>query len=486
MKDIKIVFLIFIFNSYLSYTFSQNKSFNDDCINCHSAVDEIADLYQTDVHFSFNISCAACHGGDPKSEDMEISMSKEKGFIGVPSRKERHLVCVKCHSDPGKMESFGYKKTADQYEKLKNSVHFKPTYNNQGPIADCITCHGVHNIARVTNSNSPVYPANIVSLCGECHSSASFMKNYNPGMPIDQVAKYKTSVHGIKNSRGDINVAECASCHGSHEIRAVNDPRSNVYPSNIPEVCAGCHSDKTRMAQYKIATDQYTLYVESVHGKALLEQGDLSAPSCNDCHGNHGAVPPGVESISKVCGSCHSLNMELFEQSVHKQAFDMENIPECESCHDNHNIKNATDEMLGTGKNSTCIDCHKEEDAGYKIADNMKSLINSLKKEEDKAKIILEEANQKGMDVSDALYALKDIRQILIQTRTILHSFDNEKFTEEIKPGFDITSEVKTEGINAIDNYYFRREGLAVSTLIVTLLVIGLYIKIRKLEKKES
>jgi len=486
MKRIKIVFLVFIFCSYFSSSLSQSNSFNDECINCHSVVDEVGELYKKDVHFSYNISCAACHGGDSKSDDMEISMSKEKGFTGVPSRKERYLACIKCHADQNEMDAFGYKKTADQYEKFKSSVHFKPTYNNQGPIADCITCHGVHNIARVTSINSPVHPAKIVSLCGGCHSNASYMKNYNQALPVDQVAKYKTSIHGLKNSAGDINVAECASCHGSHEIRAVNDPKSSVYPSNIPDVCSSCHSDKTKMAKYKIKTDQYDSYVQSVHGVALLEKGDLSAPSCNDCHGNHGAVPPGVESISKVCGSCHSLNMELFEQSIHKQAFDKENIPECESCHGNHNIKNATDEMLGVGEKSSCIDCHKEGDNGFVIAYNMRSLIDSLKQEENKAKIVLDEANQKGMDVSDALYALKDIRQILIQTRTILHSFDKDRFNEEIKPGFEITSEAKTEGINAVDNYYFRRKGLAVSTLIVTLLVIGLYLKIRKLEKKES
>lgn len=485
MKNIKVVLLIFILYSYTS-SFSQSESFNDECINCHSVVGEEAELYKNDVHFSYNISCAACHGGDPKSDDQEISMSKEKGFTGIPVRKERYLACINCHANQDRMNSYGYKKSADQFEKLKSSVHFKPTYNNQGPIADCITCHGIHNIARVTSINSPVYPSKVVSLCGGCHSNASFMKNYNPAMPIDQVAKYKTSIHGIKNSSGDINVAECASCHGSHEIRSVNDPKSSVYPSNIPEVCASCHSDKTKMAQYKIATDQYDSYVESVHGIALLEKGDLSAPSCNDCHGNHGAVPPGVESISKVCGSCHSLNMELFEQSVHKQAFDKENIPECESCHGNHNIKNATDEMLGVGEKSYCVDCHKEGDKGFVIARNMRSLIDSLKQEEEKAKIVLEEANQKGMDVSDAIYALKDIRQILIQTRTILHGFDQNKFNEEIKPGFEITSEAKTEGINAVENYYFRRKGLIVSTLIVTLLVVGLYLKIRKLEKKES
>ena len=33
---------------------------------------------------------------------------------------------------------------------------------------------------------------------------------------------------------------------------------------------------------------------KSVHGKALLEKGDLSAPTCNNCHGNHGAAPPQI------------------------------------------------------------------------------------------------------------------------------------------------------------------------------------------------
>ncbi len=486
MKNIKKLFIIYIFCGYLSSSFSQNTLTNDECINCHSAIDEISDLYKNDIHFTYNISCSACHGGDPTSDDMEVSMSKEKGFIGVPSRKERHLVCIKCHSDQNKMDSFGYKKTANQYEKLKSSVHFKPTYNNQGPIADCINCHSVHNITRVNNINSPVYPTNIVSLCGSCHSDPAYMKNYNASLPVDQVAKYKTSVHGMKNLKGDTNVAECASCHGSHGILEVDNPHSNVYPSNIPKVCAGCHSDKTRMAKYKIPTDQYDLYVESVHGNALLEKGDLSAPSCNDCHGNHGAVPPGVESISKVCGSCHSLNMELFEKSVHKQAFDIKNIPECESCHGNHNIKNAADEMLGVGQKSTCINCHDKGEEGYLIAEKMKTLIDSLKSEENETKIILDEANKKGMDVSDASFSLKDIRQILIQTRTTLHSFDQEKFKEEIKPGFEIINEAKAEGSSAIDNYYFRRKGLIVSTLIVTLLVVGLYLKIKKLEKEES
>ncbi len=113
----------------------------------------------------------------------------------------------------------------------------------------------------------------------------------------------------------------------------------------------------------------------------FLEKGDLSSPSCNDCHGNHGAVPPGVESISKVCGTCHVLNMELFEQSPHKKAFDENNYPECESCHGNHLVKPATDAMVGTQKPAVCVECHSSEEnkKGFLVAGEMKKLIDSLK-----------------------------------------------------------------------------------------------------------
>lgn len=461
----------------------------DECYKCHLDLDDVpAKIFKTDVHFTIGITCAGCHGGDATSDDSDEAMSKEKGFIGIPTRTNRYQACVNCHSDIQKMKKFGSNLPTDQFENLKISIHFKPSFNQQGPIADCITCHSVHDIKSVKDPASKVFPTKITSLCGDCHSSAEFMRRYNPALPVDQVSKYRTSTHGILNAKGDPNAAECASCHGSHEIQAVKDSRSLVYATNIPLVCANCHSDAKLMAKYKIPTDQYDKYVSSVHGIALLEKGDLSSPSCNDCHGNHGAVPPGVESISKVCGTCHVLNMELFEQSPHKKAFDENDFPECESCHGNHNIIYSTDEMLGTQESSVCMDCHSAEDdnKGYKVAGEMKKLIDSLKAKDSETKSILDKAVQKGMDVSDATFSLKDVRQVLIQSRTIVHSFDLDKFKENINEGFTIVNKANKTGEEAIDEFYFRRIGLGFSTIIVTLLVIGLYIKLKKIEKKSK
>jgi len=487
-KQLLNIFIILLLSIFSSLLCAQTKV-QDECLNCHKEMDsEPANLYVTDVHYSKNISCSACHGGDSKSDDMDIAMSKEKGFIGVPARSTRYEVCIKCHANQETMKNYGSKLPANQYENLKNSVHFQPSYNNEGPIADCVTCHSVHNIKKVKDPESKVYPINIVSLCGSCHSDADFMKNYNPGLPVDQVVKYKTSVHGRMNVKGDPNVAECASCHGSHDIYPVKDSRSHVYKTNIPEVCSSCHSNSKLMSKYKLPSDQYDSYVNSVHGVALLQKGELSSPSCNDCHGNHGAVPPGVESISKVCGTCHVLNMELFEQSPHKKAFDENDFPECETCHDNHAVMHPTDKMVGIQEGSVCMDCHSNDadDNGFIAADDMKKLLDSLSAEDESTKRILAEATQKGMDVSDAEYSLKDVRQILIQSRTSIHAFDISKFKEAISPGFEIIGKSKKAGIDAVDDFYFRREGLGIATLIVTILVIGLYFKIKKMEKKKG
>ena len=141
------------------------------------------------------------------------------------------------------------------------------------------------------------------------------MKKFNPALRVDQEKEYATSVHGQLLKTGNTKVATCISCHGVHGIRAVNDALSSVYPLNVAETCAKCHGDAAHMAEFKIPTDQYANYKRSVHAKALYERQDLAAPTCNDCHGNHGAAPPGIASVANVCGQCHARQGELFQAS---------------------------------------------------------------------------------------------------------------------------------------------------------------------------
>lgn len=471
------------------YPNNKFKAKDDQCYICHKDLGGTpSTLFADDVHRSAGLSCSACHGGNSESDDMDAAMDKKSGYLGVPKGNEITERCVKCHADKSVMKSLGADIPTNQFELLKNSVHGRLAIDGKERIVQCITCHNAHGIQKVTSRKSPVYPLNVPKLCSKCHSNAVFMRSYNPGLPVDQYQKYLTSVHGMKNSKGDPKTAECVSCHGSHGIMPVKDVRSKVYATNIPGTCANCHANAEYMKEYKIPTDQYKKYTEGVHGVALLQKNDLGAPACNSCHGNHAATPPGVSSISEVCGTCHALNAELFSSSPHKKAFDKKNYPECETCHSNHDIVTATDKLLGVAKGAVCERCHKNnpDDKGYKVAKQMRSLIDSLDSASSLAAEMVNEAEQKGMEISEAKYQLRDAHQAKLEARTMVHSFNLDKFKNVVdKKGFKVTSKVIAEANSQIGEYYFRRIGLAVSVSFISLLCIGLFLYIKKLEKNK-
>jgi hypothetical protein len=459
----------------------------DQCFVCHESMgDKPSMLFKHDIHFMKGISCAGCHGGDSSKDDMELAMNPKAGFIGVPKGDRISEVCAHCHADANAMKSYGSSLRTDEYQLLQRSVHGQYAVEGKQRIAQCTTCHGAHGIVSPRDPSSPVYPTKVTATCASCHSNAVYMQRYNPALPVDQLEKYRTSVHGDRNAHGDSKVAECASCHGSHDIRPAKDAKSSIYPVNIPQTCAKCHADAAYMTPYAIPTDQYEKYVKSVHGVALLEKHDTGAPACNSCHGNHGATPPGVQSISKVCGTCHTLNAELFGSSSHKKVFDERKIPECESCHSNHLVEHATQELLGVTTGTTCARCHTPDDKsqGYTAAKQMRVLMDSLSNADSSAATVLNQAEQKGMEVSEATFRLRDARQALIESRTVVHSFDFQKFKTVADKGLSIASNAREEGDRAIHEYYVRRIGLGIATLFMTLLAVSLFLTIRRIERK--
>ncbi len=135
-----------------------------------------------------------------------------------------------------------------------------------------------------------------------------------------------------------------------------------------------------------LPVDQVARWSRSVHAHALLEKGDLSAPTCNDCHGNHGAAPPGVDSVAFVCGQCHGREAELFRKSAKQDGFSTHNqyladgstcdtchegkapevlkirqFTECVTCHENHAVMRPTIALLGSLPETPCQLCHEPE-----------------------------------------------------------------------------------------------------------------------------
>jgi predicted CXXCH cytochrome family protein len=239
------------------------------------------------------------------------------------------------------------------------------------------------------------------------------------------------------------------------------------------------------MESYHIPTDQFDKYSQSVHGIALLKHGDVSAPACNSCHGNHGAAPPGLSTVANVCGSCHAFNADLFNKSAHKAVFDKQNLPECVECHSNHLVRPPSDTLVGVGPGTVCGRCHNNpNDSAAKVIMTIRGTLDSLNLGKKHAEEMLAYAEQIGMDVGDAAYTLKDINQSLVQSRVQMHSLTLAPVAEAAEPGLKIVARAQQSALEAVKDFYFRRQGLGIATLIISALAIALYLKIRSIERK--
>jgi hypothetical protein len=323
----------------------------------------------------------------------------------------------------------------------------------------------------------------IPKLCARCHSDPSFMRKYNPRERVDQYSEYQTSVHGQRLKAGDTQVATCIDCHSVHDIRPVRDPMAPVYPLRVPQTCGHCHANSAHMAKYSIPTNQYDDYLKSVHWQELSKRGDLSAPTCATCHGNHGAKPPEVSSVAAVCGTCHALEEQRFQRSPHQAAFAAMHVGTCVVCHSNHAIVQTSDQML-TGDTAVCGQCHSSDSAGGSGAAQMAAMIRNLEDALQRAGEILARAQSDGMEVSDAIARQTEARQTLIKARSEIHAFNVVAMDASVKAGLAASAENYRAGKDAMQERNVRREGLAVSLLGVGITVAGLALAIRLIRRK--
>ncbi len=326
----------------------------------------------------------------------------------------------------------------------------------------------------------------IPAYCGKCHSDANLMKRFNPSLRVDQEREYYTSVHGQKLKAGETRAATCISCHSVHGIRAVNDPLSTVYAPNVADTCAKCHGNADYMRGFPIPNDQFAKYKTSVHAKALYEKQDLSAPTCNDCHGNHGATPPGIASVANVCGQCHARQAELFQTSPHKAAFDQRQLGECITCHSNHAIAKPGDQMIGTQQGALCINCHTNGDKGFVAAESMRSRIDELIASISKSTEILGRAERAGMEVSKPKFEMKEATDALTHARVLIHSSSTAEVDKVAAPGLAASARGYQAGLGALAERRFRRKGLAVSLVFILFLAGLVYLKIRQIESRQA
>jgi predicted CXXCH cytochrome family protein len=327
----------------------------------------------------------------------------------------------------------------------------------------------------------PIDRTKIAPLCATCHSNAEYMKKYNPQVRVDQYQQYLTSTHGKKMSTGETRVATCTDCHGAHGIRAVSDTRSAVAPQNVATTCARCHSDHARMSALGHEGNPPEDWKASVHAAAFLERGDLSAPTCNTCHGSHGAAPPGVTSVAFVCAQCHVREAELFRASPKKAIFDLIGQGECLTCHGNHKIVKPADSFIGLKDPALCAMCHTDQMKGVEVINAMQKGLSDLGAGIDRANAVLERAASAGMLVVDGRLVLRDAREDQILARVSIHAFADKPFAPTVAKGIAQAARAEAIGGTALADLRYRRNGLAVATLLIVGFLATLWVKIRRL-----
>ena len=201
------------------------------------------------------------------------------------------LACLSC---AGKDSCFDCHRVMEGMSlKFTNDIHFTNAIS-------CASCHGGdpnepdQNISmsssrgfkvRVTRQGVPEY-------CGKCHSDTNVMSKYGQ-THVDQLAQYKTSVHGKALAAGRRRVAECGDCHSVHDTRAVSDPLSTASPQRVSQTCAKCHASTGEA------------FASSQHGRRFK---NARTPGCTVCHSAHATEPATTAMLTgptSVCARCH-------------------------------------------------------------------------------------------------------------------------------------------------------------------------------------
>jgi len=163
-------------------------------------------------------ACSDCHGSHAIKNGQDSTAQTSKGHI--------QEACAECHAEIAK--------------KFKVSVHGAALAKGAEDAPTCTTCHGEHAIKKHNDPTSPVAAQNVSrEVCAPCHQSVRLSEKY--GIKSDRFQTFEASYHGLAIRGGVVEVANCASCHGAHDILPSSDPKSRVSPANLVATCGKCH-----------------------------------------------------------------------------------------------------------------------------------------------------------------------------------------------------------------------------------------------------
>ncbi len=192
--------------------------------------------------------CGKCH---EKSQTTYLASVHGRGLI--ESGLAVSATCASCHDPHGplpptdersKLHGANVVQTCGKChlfieQRLAASVHGWPANADNKPLRPapggttterpvCTSCHLGHDFH---DPKSVTFRETLPGRCGNCHGELS--------------KEYLMSTHGQLTNLGHGPAAKCSDCHGSHDILAVTNPKSQVFGENRVVTCAKCHSGAT-------------------------------------------------------------------------------------------------------------------------------------------------------------------------------------------------------------------------------------------------
>lgn len=277
----------------------------ESCGTCHSKEkDHYLQSAHGEAYTAHNKNaptCVSCHSQNittvtASTDSVQLKIAQEQ-------------VCVSCHgSSKVSAETGPTKSFVMSYEA---SVHGQALKDGNGKAANCVDCHGNHDMRKGADPKSFVNRLNIPNTCAKCHSSIA--------------AEYKASIHGTAFLAGNKDAPVCTDCHGEHNILNPSNPNAPTSHANVSqEVCSKCHTSVALSAKYGLNPNRLSTFKDSYHGLAL-EGGATTVANCASCHTAHNVYPSSdprssvnKQNLAKTCGKCHpGANAKFAEGPVH-------------------------------------------------------------------------------------------------------------------------------------------------------------------------
>ncbi len=233
------------------------------CLDCHGSPHEV--VTSTDPtsrvnHANIPKTCGSCHGqkfvmeGSGQGTQQFASYQESVHGHAIAAGSEKAAVCTDCHgsheilpaSDPkSSIYKFNVPATCARChgaveKEYVRSIHGQAMArgNSQAPV--CTDCHGIHAIQSHLDPRSSVSAQNLAMVtCARCHEGVRLSQEF--GIEGRRATTYLASYHGLASKLGSPIVANCASCHGVHNILPSSDPRSTINSANLMKTCGQCH-----------------------------------------------------------------------------------------------------------------------------------------------------------------------------------------------------------------------------------------------------